>query len=483
LDWSDLKPGKALLPVAAVLCSLAVYLSTLAPTAFPLDSAEMASGAATLGIVHAPGYPVYLLLTHLFTHLPIGDIAYRANLASAVYASLSVGLLVVLVRDMTGRTLPAMIAGLGFAFCFYTWSLSVVAEVYTLQALLLIIMLLALWRWRQSGGGAFLLSVALVAGLAAANNPATVLWWPGLLLIIWTSTTRQSLRRSHMIKLAAAFLLGLAFILYIPIRSAADPVVNYIGQFDSEGIFHRLDLSQPKNLLWYLSGKQFGWAFFAYSGSELLQQAGRFGYQLFGAFFGAGLVIAGWGAWHKFGRQRWFVAGLLLVAASHSLFFIAYRVPDKETMFLPVYLATAVFLGLGAARIEYQWPVPARLTLPLLIVAMLAVNRPYADASELTLPGEVAQARLGQAEPDAFYLAVWGDAAAMEYLQVAEGRRTDVKVINILMIPPDTRQELVQDALQNGKTVYSSFVDPALKHDFEMAPVEHGYRVSDKSSQ
>jgi hypothetical protein len=448
-----------------------------------MDSAEMAAGAATLGIVHSPGYPVYLLLTHLFTHLPIGDLAFRANLASAVFASLSVGLLVVLVRDMTGRALPAIVAGLGFGLCFYTWSLSVVAEVYTFQALLLIFLLLVLWRWRQSGQGTLLLSAALVAGLAAANNPATVLWWPGLLLLIWTAPSRRLLKRSNVLKLAAAFLLGLAFILYIPIRSSADPVVNYIGRFDSEGVFHRLDLSRPENLLWYLSGRQFGWAFFSYSVTELLGQAGRFGYQLFGGFFGAGLIIAGWGVWHKFGQRRWFVVGLLLVAACHSLFFISYRVPDKETMFLPVYLITAIFLGLGFAGMESQWLIPARLTLPLLIVAMLVVNRPYADASELTLPREMAQTRLGQAEPGAFYLAAWGDAAAMEYLQIAEGRRTDVKVINILMIAPDARRELVHDALQNGKTVYSSFIDPALKRGFEMVPIEYGYRVSDKSPQ
>jgi hypothetical protein len=58
-----------------------------------------------------------------------------------------------------------------------------------------------------------------------------------------------------------------------------------------------------------------------------------------------------------------------------------------------------------------------------------------------------------------------------------------VKVINILMIAPDARRELVHDALQNGKTVYSSFIDPALKRGFEMVPIEYGYRVSDKSPQ
>jgi hypothetical protein len=276
---------------------------------------------------------------------------------------------------------------------------------------------------------------------------------------------------------ALALAAGLAFVLYIPIRSAADPGVNYVGHFDSWGHFHRLDLARIDNLLWYLSGRQFGWAFFGYSSRELLAQAGQFLYQLFGAFLGAGLIIAMWGGWRLLRQQRWQAIGLLLVALVHGLFFIAYRAPDKETMFLPVYLVAAVFLGVGAAGMEDQWPRLARLTLPLFIGALLLINHPYADVSDMTTPRDMAETRLSQAQPDAFYLAVWGDAAAMEYLQVAEELRTDVSVINILMIAPETRNELVAYALQNGRAVYSSFADPALRANWHLQPVECGFLV------
>lgn len=39
--------------------ALALYLATLAPGLYTLDSAELAAGAH---VVHATGYPVYLLL-------------------------------------------------------------------------------------------------------------------------------------------------------------------------------------------------------------------------------------------------------------------------------------------------------------------------------------------------------------------------------------------------------------------------------------
>jgi hypothetical protein len=140
-------------------------------------------------------------------------------------------------------------------------------------------------------------------------------------------------------------------------------------------------------------------------------------------------------------------------------------------------LVVAILLGVGAARVEVVWPRAARLGLPLLILALLVVNRSYANVRDVTGPRDVAEARLSQAEPDAFYLAVWGDAAAMEYLQVAEGLRPDVNVINILMIAPDTRNELVSFALDNDRTVYSTFYDPALRQNYQLEAISHGFIV------
>ena len=54
-----------------------------------LDAVMVQMQVAVLGITHPTGYPTYLMLTHLFTYLPIGDPAYRVNLGSAVYAALA----------------------------------------------------------------------------------------------------------------------------------------------------------------------------------------------------------------------------------------------------------------------------------------------------------------------------------------------------------------------------------------------------------
>ena len=78
-------PGAALFGLTVLLAGLA-YLRTVAPGVFTLDSPELTAGAFSLGIVHSPGDPVYLLAGHFFLKLPLGDVGLRMNLLSALAA-------------------------------------------------------------------------------------------------------------------------------------------------------------------------------------------------------------------------------------------------------------------------------------------------------------------------------------------------------------------------------------------------------------
>src|SRR4028118_515772 len=89
--------GPVLAGSAAGIFVFVLYLRTLAPTVLyyddpgMLDAVMLQMQVAVLGITHPTGYPTYLTLTHLFTYLPVGDVAYRVNLASAAYGALAAG--------------------------------------------------------------------------------------------------------------------------------------------------------------------------------------------------------------------------------------------------------------------------------------------------------------------------------------------------------------------------------------------------------
>ncbi|MEZ4770886.1 MAG: DUF2723 domain-containing protein [Caldilineales bacterium] len=446
----------ALFGLTSLLAALA-YLRTAAPGVFTLDSPELTVGAHSLGIVHAPGYPVFMLVGHLFLKLPLGDVGLRMNLLSALAAAAAAGIITLMVWWLTERRLAGVVAGLAFALCYYVWSMAVIAEVYTFQALLLVGTLALLWQWRHRASFASLALAALLAGLAAANNPSTVLWWPGYLVLAVATDARRTLRLRHFAALCGVLLLGLSALLYLPLRSLAEPAFVYVGSYDAAGQFNAMDLSRLENLVWYLSGRQFSWLVAPYTAAELAREAGRTVGWLWAGFLGVGLPLGLWGLWTLYRRERFLALGLALAALPHTLFFIAYGAPDKETMFLPLFAVWAIFLGAGLAQLQSMLPQQGRPALLALPLALLLVNLSYVDVSDFRAPQENSVSRLVRADPGAVVLAHWGDAGAMHYQQLVNGLRVDVSVINVFFISPEDLNTLIDDSLAEGRAVYATY--------------------------
>src|SRR5437762_10869543 len=96
----DLRRVRIIAAAVVFAAAFGVDLATLAPTVGLTDSGELTVAAWSLGNAHPPGFPLYLLLTHLFTMLPIGSVAWRANLASAFFAALAAAAMAVAAGEM-----------------------------------------------------------------------------------------------------------------------------------------------------------------------------------------------------------------------------------------------------------------------------------------------------------------------------------------------------------------------------------------------
>ena len=88
---------------AAGLLAFLVYLRTLAPSIPSEDGAELIAAAYSLGIAHPPGYPLWCLLGRAFVALvPFGEVAWRLNLMSAVFAGLTVSSVYAIAYTLRG---------------------------------------------------------------------------------------------------------------------------------------------------------------------------------------------------------------------------------------------------------------------------------------------------------------------------------------------------------------------------------------------
>src|SRR4051812_16677705 len=95
----------AIAPVALVGVALGcAYAYTLAPGVTwandGADSGDLIAATATLGVAHPTGYPTYLLLARLFQLIPLGDLALRSTIFSAVAAVLAALCVSLLVRRL-----------------------------------------------------------------------------------------------------------------------------------------------------------------------------------------------------------------------------------------------------------------------------------------------------------------------------------------------------------------------------------------------
>src|SRR4029078_2966183 len=85
---------------AVFLVALVVYSWTLAPTVTLTDSGELIVAAYGLGVAHPPAFPLWVMLAHLASLVPVGSVAVRINFSSAVFAALACGILTLVVTDL-----------------------------------------------------------------------------------------------------------------------------------------------------------------------------------------------------------------------------------------------------------------------------------------------------------------------------------------------------------------------------------------------
>ncbi len=425
-----------------------LYFATLCRTVFWYDSAEYVTAAYFLGIPHPPGYPLYTIIAHVFTWLPV-DPALAVAAMSAVFGAVAVGLMHLLLLRV-GASLLAATAGaiiLGASRLF--WFNSLIAESYVPGLCFLLAVLLLLEHGLRRERAWPLLLAAWLAGLSLGVHLSNATAGLGLALLVSSFRIEVARPRDLRAIFSRAFLrqrlwlaagalgaavLGACIFLYLPIRASMEPVYNF-------GNPVTLD-----RFLWHITGGNYG-QLFTSDFSSLAQ-----GKWLIGEFAGQltipGLLLALLGIPAMFRWNPRFAAGLFLIAVGNTAFFFGYRAHDQEDFFLITTMMLAAFAGFGVEALLRGLPAVAsadrrrtfeRLAKVVAIVLPLTLIPAHyrdVDMSDFDEAERYAQT-MAETLPEGALLVSFSTPVEWQYLTVfglyyrkVRGKRGDVSIFN-----------------------------------------------------
>jgi hypothetical protein len=445
---------------------LGLYGFTAAPSIVELfdDTLELQLVGPTFGLAHPTGYPLYVILSGLWSRLllPIGNWAWRMNLFSALAAAITVGLVTVTARrltsDLTPRLAwaPPLAAALVFGLGPLWWRQATVAEVYALHGLFVAALLALLVRAIEAPTNEIAHSTRLVTlscltfGLALAHHRTSLLLAPVLLLgLFWAAPGVWQPQRTWLLW-GAALLTPLLLYLFIPVRAG-------MGVQDLHGSY----LNTWSGFWDHILARQYT-GFFSENPLAVTRDASDW-FALWNAqtgLVGLALGLVGF-AQVLTPRQRLRKVWLLVsfVLATNLIFALIYRAPDAEVFLLPALLSFALFAAGGLATLLSwleRWPRLAFLTAVIVLVLLVlgvggrgeSVNRRHDWAVH---DYAVALAKV-DFPPQSRVLALEGEATALRYLQAAEGLGRNATPI--VADDPAQRRVLLADFVSQERPVY-----------------------------
>jgi len=233
-------------PFAAVLAAFffVLYAWRLAPDLSLLgDSAELVTASALWGVPHAPGYPVFTLVGHLFASIPIYSLPWRVHLTSALFHAGAVAATALATFAITKSRIAALAAGfaLGIARSFFLGSLY--AEVFALNDLFTACLFALAFQIRQRAASQAhhaLLGFAFGAGLAFAHHLMFALAAPALaILVVRPMLASSGTDARRWLELLAAFALPFLLSLALIVLSAArSPELSWGDVHDVQSLWH-----------------------------------------------------------------------------------------------------------------------------------------------------------------------------------------------------------------------------------------------------
>lgn len=437
-DWRQ--PGEAMHFWIVSMAVFIIYMITVPHTVTLEDSGLFNMVCYHAGVGHPPGYPLYTLLCVPFAHLPWVSPALGVNILSSLCGAFACGGIYRISNLMLHNRPCAYAAGISCGLSSVFWSQAVIQEVYSPNALLVIMTLWFTLLYFHSREPRHFYLLALVYALSLSNH------WPlvGLssfmfLLIIlpaWRDILRLITGRGLFIS-GLAFVIGLLPYVYMIWRSRQNPYINFYDPLDNwDRVWHFLSRSG------YSGVDEAGGTMF-----DKIQYAKWVGKQMMTEYHWVATGLMGLGFVWQWFRLRWnFTLGVIagIVGSSFLLtFLLGFKYDELWRSVFRVYpvvpyalLSIYIAIGIDAlAQFIKRFQKTFAMVVAIVISAAAIGATGYANFQENNRTDDdwgwkYGAAILESLEPNAI-LITWGDLhLPIMYAGTVEKVRPDVDIYN-----------------------------------------------------
>ncbi|HTP10284.1 MAG TPA: DUF2723 domain-containing protein [Anaerolineae bacterium] len=426
------------------LCALALYASTAAPSLTwahdGTDGGDLITAAVTNGVPHPPGYPTYVTLGQVIAQIPIGEVAQRFNLFSALCMSLATGFtalsILLFLPSTTVRFVNesvAIVASLFFVAAPMVWGQATIAEVHALNACLvaLIVYLIApiVFRGKAVSIRRMMLA-AWLWGIAFGNSPTVAALAPLMIVAWWRGASLRLAERVHNSLYKSlpiiASLIGLSVYALIPLRAAQQPPINW---GDATSFDRFIALITAEMYRGYALGTP---------PADLLTRLIALAQLIVAQYGWLGVILGTVGVYYALvspnRNWRW----LAITIAFYLLFALTYSAADSALYLIPVWMFGAWAIARELlALIQYAVRITRHASIVLLLVCLfgpvlnLLIYFPSMNLRDDQSATEFTRAVLSTAPAGAIIITENdGQTFALWYHRHIAGQRPDLAIVD-----------------------------------------------------
>ena len=342
----------------AALVPLAVYVASLQGDVAYWDTGDLQTVPYILGIPYPTGFPGYVLIGWVWSHLfAVGAVAWRLNLLAALATATACGALAGALLALGVAELVAVAGALAFAFGSVVWERATYVDAHRIGFAAAALSFAFGLRWLRDGAWRDARATGLAAAAALAIDNATILALPALAIVAFG---RRPPERRALGLIAACTLLVAAVYAYLPLRSAvlsathADPTLA-LGIAPGRPFWDDHHPASWDGFVQLVAGTQFE------PGSAAAQMISPRAVMRIGSEFAPparrdfgdlGLWLALFGALVCWWRAPRVLIGLVAFGAVPLLFVVSYSAEsDAGRYFAPAYFALAALAAYGASAL------------------------------------------------------------------------------------------------------------------------------------